>query len=136
MAYNTYNYQPYTSGYNTVNPYQQNQQYPPAQNMQQAQNGGYICRPVTCREEAVAAQVDYFAAGLVMPDLNHGMIYVKRFNPNTGASDFGEFKYCPPQPQISPEAANFDPEQFVTRQEFEEFTRRMQAVKEAEYEPV
>lgn len=129
MAYNTYNYQPYNGVY--TDPYQQ-----PRQDTRQAQSGGYVCRPVTCREEAVAAQVDYFSAGLVMPDLNHGMIYVKRFDPNTGASSFGDFKYCPPQPQIQPTAADFDPEQFVTRQEFEEFTRRMQAAREAEYEPV
>lgn len=130
MAYNaTYNYQPYSNGYNTMNPMQQ------PQPMQQGQNGGFICRPVTCREEAVAAQVDFFSAGLVMPDLARGVIYVKRFNQNTGASDFGEFKYCPPQ--VQPETAAIDPAQFVTRKEFDEFARRMQAVREADsYEPV
>lgn len=136
MAYNTYNYQPYTSGYNTVGGgYQQPaQQSQPMQPMQVPQNSGYTCRPVTCREEAVAAQTDYFSAGLVMPDLSHGVIYLKRFNPNTGSSDFGEFKYCPPQPEA---ATGIDPAQFVTRKEFEEFTRRMQAMKEAtEYDPV
>lgn len=132
MAYNTYNYQPYTSGYNTINPMQPMQQPQP---MQQAQTGGFVCRPVTCREEAVAAQVDFFSAGLVMPDLARGVIYVKRFNQNTGASDFGEFKYV--APQVQPEAAAIDPAQFVTRKEFDEFARRLQAVKEAEsYESV
>lgn len=127
MAYNTYNYQPYTSGYNTVSPYQQQQ---PMQPQQQAQNSGYTCRPVTCREEAVAAQVDFFSAGLVMPDLAHGVIYVKRFNPNTGASDFGEFKYAVPAPAV--ESGSIDPAQFVTRKEFDEFARRMQAVREVD----
>lgn len=123
MSYDTYNYQPYTR-----------QQSQPMQPMQAPQNSGYTCRPVTCREEAVAAQTDYFSAGLVMPDLSHGVIYLKRFNPNTGSSDFGEFKYCPPQPEA---ATGIDPAQFVTRKEFEEFTRRMQAMKEAtEYDPV
>ena len=102
------------------------------QAQQPAQSGGYICRPVTCREEAVAAQVDYFSAGLVMLDLAHGMIYVKRYNSNTGLSDWGEFKYCPPQP----EAPAVDPAQFVTRKEFDEFARRMQAMKEVEADAV
>ena len=127
MAYNTYNYQPYTSGYNTVNtPYQPQQQTMQAQ--QPAQTGGYICRPVTCREEAVAAQVDYFSAGIVMPDLAHGVIYLKRFDPNTGASSFLDFKYAPPAPPI--ESGSIDPAQFVTRKEFDEFARRLQAVRE------
>ncbi len=131
-------YQPYGT-YTGVN-YQQPQSMQQAQpmqqfqTMQQPQSGGYSCRPVTCREEAVAAQVEYFSAGLIMPDLSHGVIYLKRFNSNTGASDFNEFKYCPPQPEM---AAGIDPAQFVTRKEFEEFTRRMQAMKEAaEYDPI
>ena len=129
MEYNTYNYQPYTSGYNPVG-YQQ--QTAPVQPQQPAQTGGYICRPVTCREEAVAAQVDYFSAGLVMLDLAHGMIYVKRYNSDTGLSDWGEYKYCPPQPK----APEVDPAQFVTRKEFDEFARRMQAMKEVEVDAV
>ena len=129
MGYDTYNYQPYTSGYNTVNtPYQPQQRAAPMQAQQPAQTGGYLCRPVTCREEAVAAQVDYFSAGIVMPDLAHGVIYLKRFDPNTGASSFLDFKYVPPAPPV--ESGSIDPAQFVTRKEFEEFTRRMQAVRE------
>lgn len=118
-------YQPYGT-YTGVN-YQ-----PPQQSQPMQQQNGYICRPVTCREEAIAAQVDYFSAGLVMPDFAHGVIYVKRFNPETGLSNFGEFKYCQPQP----EPAAIDPGQFVTRKEFEEFTRRLQGIKEAEYDAV
>ena len=135
MAYNTYNYQPYTSGYNTVNtPYQPQQQTAPMQPQQPAQSGGYICRPVTCREEAVAAQVDYFSAGIVMPDLAHGVIYLKRFDPNTGASSFHDFKYVPPAPPM--ESGSIDPAQFVTRKEFDEFARRMQAVREVDVDAV
>lgn len=52
---------------------------------------GFICRPVTSREEAVAVQADYFSPGTFMPDLGHGVVYMKRFNPNTGASDFYTF---------------------------------------------
>lgn len=125
MEYNTYNYQPYTSGYN---PGGYRQQAAPMQAQQPAQSGGYICRPVTCREEAVAAQVDYFSAGLVMLDLAHGVIYLKRFDPNTGASSFHDFKYAPPAPPM--ESGSIDPAQFVTRKEFDEFARRMQAMRE------
>ena len=132
MEYNTYNYQPYTSGYN---PGGYRQQTAPVQPQQPAQTtGGYICRPVTCREEAVAAQVDYFSAGIVMPDLAHGVIYLKRFDPNTGASSFHDFKYAPPAPPV--ESGSIDPAQFVTRKEFDEFARRMQVIREVETDAV
>lgn len=90
-----------------VQTYPQVQQ--PAQGQQTA-SGGFICRPVTCREEAVAAQTEYFSAGLIMPDLGHGMVYIKRFNPNTGNSDFSEFGYIPPQAQAeaAPKWASLD----------------------------
>lgn len=98
----------------------------PVQQMQQAQpvlqplSGAYTCRPVTCREEAVAAQTDFFSMGTLMPDLNHGVIYFKRFNPNTGGSDFAEFRFfAPPQPAAA------DPAEYVTRKEFEAFARSL-----------
>ena len=56
-----------------------------------AQTQGFLVRPVTSREEAVAAQIDFMAAGTLMPDLGHSAVYLKRFNPNTGASDFYVF---------------------------------------------
>lgn len=101
--YNPVGYQPYTY----MPP--QRQELQPAQ-----QNGGFSCRPVGGREEAVAAQIDYMSAGLVMPDLAHGMIYFKRFNPNTGASDFAEFEYKAPKPPAPPV-------RYVTFEEFEAF---------------
>ena len=39
----------------------------------------------------MAAQVDFFSPGVFMPDLSHGAVYFKRFNSNTGASDFMTF---------------------------------------------
>lgn len=69
----------------------------PIQQVQQAPLG-YVCKPVTSREEAVATSTDYFSLGVVMPDLGHGMIYLKRFNQQTGSSDFFEFqRYIPEQ---------------------------------------
>lgn len=70
----------------------------PMQQVQQAAPPGYVCKPVTSREEAVATSTDYFSLGVVMPDLGHGMIYLKRFNQQTGSSDFFEFqRYIPEQ---------------------------------------
>ena len=63
---------------------------------------GFCCRPVTSRLEAEAVQVDFIGPGTVMPDLSHGKIYLKRFNPNTGASDFLEFAFQPPQAPPEP----------------------------------
>lgn len=89
-----------------VQGYQQNQVYQQGQNYQpsiiQQSNSGYICRPVTGREEAVAMQVDFLGPGTLMPDFPHGIIYFKRFNPNTGAADFAEFRLAPPQPEPKP----------------------------------
>lgn len=109
MAY----YSPYQNGYNHGPVYP-----PPRQDMagyapqspQQAQQisggintlPGYTCRPVASRLEAEAAQVDFFGPGTIMPDLAHGAIYLKRFNPNTGASDFAAFTVQPPAPEPEP----------------------------------
>ena len=86
-----------------VQGYQQNQVCQQGQNyMIQQSNSGYICRPVTGREEAVAMQVDFLGPGTLMPDFPHGIIFFKRFNPNTGAADFAEFRLAPPQPEQKP----------------------------------
>lgn len=60
----------------------------------QAQNG-FICVPVTSREEAVATRVEAFGPPALMPDFGHGMIYFKRFNEKTALADFAEFKLVP-----------------------------------------
>lgn len=59
----------------------------------------YQARPVTSREEALGQQVDFFGAGTLMPDLAHGIVYLKRFNPNTGGSDLFEFRQAQPETQ-------------------------------------
>lgn len=101
MAYTPYTptYQPFPQ-YPQPSPYQPRQdvmtqgypstQLPPSAPAQAAQQG-FGCRPVTSREEALAMAPEYFGPGTIMPDLAHGAIYLKRFNQNTGASDFYEF---------------------------------------------
>lgn len=89
---------------------------------QQPTQGSYASRPVTSREEALAVQVDFFSPGTLMPDLAHGVIYLKRFNQNTGASDFLEFAYQPPQP-AQPEP------QYVTVEMFRDLEAQVMAMR-------
>lgn len=97
---------PYTypnyGAFNNQNYMPQNYAPAPPTQPQTQQNGvngqpGYLCRPVTSRLEAEAVQVDFLGPGTIMPDLAHGTIYLKRFNPNTGASDFISFVMEQPQ---------------------------------------
>lgn len=75
--------------------YPRQQQAPQMQ--QPVQPQGFSCKPVTSREEALAASTEYFSSGVIMPDLAHGMIYLKRFNQQTGVSDFFEFRHYTPE---------------------------------------
>lgn len=113
MAF-TYGYPNY--GYNPGNTYM-----PPQQQMPQQNGQAFACHPVTSREEAIAAQTDYFSAGLVMPDLGKGMIYLKRFNPSTGSSDFFDFRLVQPEEPAKVE--------YVTKEEFDKFRTEMLAKK-------
>lgn len=118
MAY-PYSYAPY--GYNPQQTYMPQQQTMQPQQMQTPQMAqAFACHPVTSREEAVAAQTDYFSAGLVMPDLSHKTIYLKRFNQQTGASDFYEFRLVQDGQKEQAEAV-----QYVTVEEFEKFQKEL-----------
>lgn len=64
--------------------------------------GNFACRPVTSKEEAMAVQVDFLGPGTIMPDLGHGLIYLKRFNSNTGACDIYEFSAQTPKKEGAP----------------------------------
>lgn len=70
----------------------------PNYQQQSFQQPSYTVRPVTSREEVVAAQIDFMGPGALFPDLGHGVIFLKRFNPQTGASDLLEFRYAEPAP--------------------------------------
>lgn len=81
--------------------------------------GGFVVQPVARKEEALAVIADPMSSGVLMPDLDHGVIYVKRFNANTGASDFAEFVL--PTATAAPQAAQEakEPEvEYVTLEEF------------------
>ena len=86
----------------------QNPQPQPAP-MMQPQQPSYKVQPVTGREEALAVPVDYFGPGTILPDLAHGVVYLKRFNQQTGASDFLEFVYAPAQATAEPQTVDWAP---------------------------
>lgn len=83
------NYMPYGAPYPTYMPQRVEPQSAPQ--TQPTTQAGFRCVPVASREEAVAMLTDYFSPGTVMPDFGHGMVYFKRFNQSTGASDFYDF---------------------------------------------
>jgi len=97
-------------GYNAQQTY-----FPQQMPQQMPQQPTFSCHPVGSREEAVAAQTDYFAEGMVMPDLSHGMVYMKRFNRQTGATDFFEFRHVSEAKEEPPAV------RYVTVEEFEKF---------------
>lgn len=127
MSYPSY-YPPYQFGsYMAQNPrFDQMNNNPPvqpntaqAQNM--AQNQGFYVRPVTSREEAVAAQIDFFGPGTIMPDLSHGVMYLKRFNAQTGASDFFAFTVEQPKEET--------PVQYATKEDIDTLRREIEQLK-------
>lgn len=78
------------SGY-TPAPYQAQPVYQSQQQAQPMISG----RMVTSREEALGVPVDFMGGVTVLPDLSHGRIYTKVFNPQTGNADFVEFRAVP-----------------------------------------
>lgn len=106
MAFNYGAYPAYVPGYNQVQPYQNQMMMQTAQQMpltapqtppQTTQGISPVSRPVSNREEAVAAQIPFDGTISVFPDITHNRVYIKRWNMQTGASDFGEFALVIPQ---------------------------------------
>lgn len=91
-----------------------------------AQQSNFVSRPVTSREEALAVQADFFSLGTLMPDLAHGIIYLKRINQQTGGAEFYEFVIRQPEQEKQPE--------YVTREEFEKFVQSFQPKKKVKQE--
>ena len=108
---------------------------PSGQPQANIQPAGYVCRPVTSREEAVAVTVDFLGPGTIMPDFGHGMIYFKRFNPNSGGAEFFDFSVQPlPQAQPQPQAAPaYDPREDIDclRNEFAVLRGELDEMKKA-----
>lgn len=126
MAFNYGGYPPYGTGYNMAQPYQNQMMMQPTSQMpisapqtasQPAQGISPVSRPVSNREEAVAAQIPFDGSISVFPDITHNRVYIKRWNMQTGASDFGEFA------PVSPANADQNSEQastaFVSLEDFQ-----------------
>ena len=128
-------YPGYTTFPQPLQPMQQGQQMfggyqqPQMQQMQPQQQTpvGFTCKPVTSREEAIAATVDFFGPGTLMPDFSHGMVYFKRFNQNTGASDFMDFAYQPPKK----EGIAQDGERYATEVQLQSLIDRIEKLEDA-----
>lgn len=92
QAYQTQSYQP--GAYRPAPQVMEGPQY--------TQPGMINARYVTCREEAVAAQIMDGNPWLFL-DQAHGMVYYKGFNSRTGAAEFYEFAVMQQQtPQFTP----------------------------------
>lgn len=70
----------------------------------QPQPSGIQARPVTGREEAVAATV-FPGTPVLFLDRAHGAVYYKAIDPNTGAAEFVDFTIAQPVQQASPQYA-------------------------------
>lgn len=104
MSYPQYNYPAYGS-YSPAAPYAPRIDATPAfqqptQPVQQPQSittlSSFVCRPVASKEEAMGVPVDFMGNPMFFPDLAHGVIYMKRFNTNTGSADMFEFRSSEP----------------------------------------
>lgn len=120
----------YNYGHPMFNPYYPQAGYQPAPTQSVPQQGNvntqavFACRPVTSKAEAEAVQVDFFGLGTIMPDLPHGVIYVKRFNPTTGSCDFQEFS-----------ATTADPvAQYATKEDIESLKEEIEKLKKGDKE--
>ena len=63
-----------------------------------------------------------------MPDLGHGAIYLKKFNPSTGACDFFAFVVQQPDPVASPALQTVE---YATKQELAALRDELLSKKEA-----
>ena len=70
----------------------------------QPQQGGLQARPVTGREEAVAATV-FPGSPVLFLDRAHGAVYYKAVDPNTNAVEFVDFAVAQPVQQAVPQYA-------------------------------
>lgn len=100
-------YQPPQNGFNqfptNFPTMQQNAPQPPTA----APRQGFMCIPVTCREQVVATQIPFDGSTTFFVDTAAGMIYAKTFDLNTGAAPIQEYvrvEHTQVQPEFVPMA--------------------------------
>lgn len=91
------------------------QQMPPVyQPVQRTQEMNLFCRLASNREEVLGAPVDYTGKPMTFIGPNRQIVWIKTFNPNTGASDIAEFHRNAPADASAVKAPSF-----VTMPDFE-----------------
>lgn len=66
---------------------------------------GFMCIPVTCREQVVATQIPFDGSTTFFVDTAAGVIYAKTFDLNTGAAPIQEYvrvEHTQVQPEFVP----------------------------------
>lgn len=101
------------TGFGTAPTYFPPMQQNPVQTPTATPRQGFSVHPVTSREEAMAVQADFFGLGTLLPSLAQGVIWLKRFNPQTGASDMLEFKLVQPMQIREVAPGKIDPIDFL-----------------------
>lgn len=98
-------YQPSQNGFNqfptNFSTMQQNALQAPTSTPRQ----GFMCIPVTCREQVVATQIPFDGSTTFFVDTAAGMIYAKTFDLNTGAAPIQEYvrvEHTQVQPEFVP----------------------------------
>lgn len=95
------------------NPYQQ--PVAPQPMAQPVQGYSPESRPVSSKEEAMAAPADFSGAPMVFTDFAHGKIYLKQWNGQKGAADFVVFA---PEVAVSEESSATRNEDYITKSDF------------------
>lgn len=101
--FNGYGYQPQQYGYQQPQQMYQQSRMDFLQSVQ-PQPSGIQARPVTGREEAVAATV-FPGSPVLFLDRVHGAVYYKAVDPNTNAVEFVDFVVAQPVQPSAPQYA-------------------------------
>lgn len=129
MPYTPFNYNPYP--YPTYLPsqrtdgqmgtvYPQPQNIAPAASVGQTQGISAMSRPVSSKEEAMAVGADFSGAPMIFPDLAHNVVFVKRWDFNTGSAVFVEYVPKGAEPEV--------PAVYATKGDFKELAESVEKV--------
>lgn len=122
-----YGYQPqYNPGFQqSQQAYQQRMNF--LQSAQPMQQSGLQARPVTCREEAVAATV-FPGSPIIFLDRAHGMAYYKAVDAQTNAVEFVDLAVV--MPQQAAQQIQQHPPQYATLADIEAIRDEMAQLRE------
>lgn len=93
------------TGFGTAQTYLPPMQQNAPQTPTVAPRQGFMCIPVTCREQVVATQIPFDGSTTFFVDTAAGMIYAKTFDLNTGAAPIQEYvrvEHTQVQPEFVP----------------------------------